>query len=126
MRNFRNLEIWNKGIAMVKRIYVLTETLPDKEKFGLISQMQRCAVSIPSNIAEGCSRNSETEYKRFLEIAIGSSFELETQLILCNEIGYFDRDTLETLISDLHQLQKQTNSLISKIASSQKLTAKSQ
>lgn len=126
MRNFRNLEIWNKGIALVKRIYVLTEMLPDKEKFGLISQMQRCAVSIPSNIAEGCSRNSETEYKRFLEIAIGSSFELETQLILCNEIGYFDRDTLETLISDLHQLQKQTNSLISKIASSQKPKANGQ
>lgn len=126
MRNFRNLEIWNKGIALVKRIYVLTELLPEKEKFGLTSQMQRCAVSIPSNIAEGCSRNSEMEYKRFLEIAMGSSFELETQLILCNEIGYFDRETLETLISDLHQLQKQTNSLISKIASSQQLKANSQ
>jgi len=126
MRNFRNLEIWNKGIALVKRIYVLTELLPEKEKFGLTSQMQRCAVSIPSNIAEGCSRNSEMEYKRFLEIAIGSAFELETQLILCSEIGYIKNEMFEYELKELNALQKQTNSLISKIASSQQLKANSQ
>lgn len=78
MRDFRKLEIWNKGIAIVKTVYAFTADLPKSEKYGLISQMQRCAVSIPSNIAEGCSRNSEIEYKRYLEIAIGSAFELET------------------------------------------------
>ena len=130
MRDFRKLEIWTKGISVVKHIYILTETLPQTEKFALISQMQRSAVSIPSNIAEGCSRNSEMEFKRFLEIAIGSSFELETQLILCNEIGYIKGGNAESLITDLHILQKQINSLISKIANanakSQKLKAKGQ
>ena len=76
MRNFRNLEIWTRGIELVKEIYKLTSKFPSNEKFGLISQMQRASVSIPSNIAEGCSRNSDVEFKRFLEIAIGSSFEL--------------------------------------------------
>jgi four helix bundle protein len=126
MRDFRKLDIWSRGISVVKDVYTLTETLPQTEKFGLISQMQRCAVSIPSNIAEGCSRNSEIEFKRFLEMAIGSSFELETQLILCIEIGFIERENLESLLSDLHLLQKQINSLISKIVNNQRPTAKSQ
>ena len=133
MRDFRKLEIWNKGITIVKEIYALTVTLPDKEKFGLISQMQRCAVSIPSNIAEGCSRNSEIEYKRFLEIAIGSAFELETQLIICCELSYINKEEIQGLHEDLNTLQKQTNTLISIIAknqqpkaNSQRLTAKNQ
>ena len=74
MRNFRKLDIWKKGIEMVKDIYQITGVFPDSERFGLISQMQRASVSLPSNIAEGCSRNSEVEFKRFLEIAIGSLF----------------------------------------------------
>jgi len=126
MRDFRKLEIWNKGITIVKKIYTLTETLPDKEKFGLISQMQRCAVSIPSNIAEGCSRNSEKEYKRFLEIAIGSAFELETQLIICCELSYINKEEIQGLQEDLNTLQKQTNTLISIIAKSQQRIAKGQ
>jgi len=125
MRDFRKLDIWSKGVSIVKDVYALSENIPQKEKFGLISQMQRCAVSIPSNIAEGCSRNSEIEFKRFLEMAIGSSFELETQLILCIEIGYTERENLESLLTDLHLLQKQINSLISKIAKSPKPVAKS-
>nr|WP_198034443.1 four helix bundle protein [Dyadobacter tibetensis] len=80
----------------------------------------------PSIIAEGCSQNSDTEFKRFLEMAVGSSFELETQLILCNEIGYIKNENLENLITDLHCLQKQVNSVISEKSNSKKLTAKSQ
>ncbi len=116
MRDFRKLEIWNKGISVVKEIYSLTKKLPDSEKFGLISQMQRCSVSIPSNIAEGCSRNSEIEFKRFLEIAIGSTFELETQIILCVEIDFLKMESVHSLLVELNTLQKQLNSLISKIA----------
>jgi four helix bundle protein len=81
--------------------------------------MQRCAVSIPSNIAEGCSRNSELEFKRFLEISIGSAFELETQIIICNELGFLNSAKTDLLISQLNALQKQLNSLISIISKRQ-------
>ena len=79
MRNFRILQIWQKGVQLVKEMYKLSALLPDVEKYGLKSQICRAAVSIPSNIAEGCSRHSAIDYKRFLKIAGGSSFELETQ-----------------------------------------------
>lgn len=87
MRNFRKLKIWSQGIIIVKEIYKVAKKLPDDEKFGLKSQITRAAVSIPSNIAEGSSRNSEVEFKRFLEISIGSLFEVETQLIIIQELG---------------------------------------
>lgn len=119
MRDFRKLEIWINGMSVVRDIYTLTKQLPDNEKFGLISQMQRCAVSIPSNIAEGCSRNSEVEFKRFLEIAIGSAFELETQIIICNELSFLSSEITDPLIIQLNTLQKQINSLISIIAKRQ-------
>jgi four helix bundle protein len=79
MRNFRKLDIWKDGIELAKETYLLSKLLPDEEKFGLKSQICRASVSVPSNIAEGCSRNSQIEYKRFLEIAMGSAFEMETQ-----------------------------------------------
>lgn len=115
MRNFRNLNIWLNGIQLVKKIDESTKSLPDSEKFGLKTQLQRAAVSIPSNIAEGYSRNSEIEFKRFLEIAIGSIFELETQMIICFELEYFDQNQLDKMLEEINLLQKQINSLISKI-----------
>ncbi len=115
MRNFRELTIWKSGIELVKKIYLLTESLPNTEKFGLISQMQRASVSIPSNIAEGSSRNSEIEFKRFLEIAIGSSFELETQLIICEKLGFLKEEDMQETLESISQLQKQINTLIGKI-----------
>ncbi|WP_139135180.1 four helix bundle protein [Roseivirga sp. 4D4] len=78
MRDFKKLKIWQSGIQLVEQVYQVTNTFPNAEKFGLTSQMTRAAVSIPSNIAEGGARNSQKEYKRFLEIALGSAFELET------------------------------------------------
>ena len=71
MRDFRKLEIWKNGIELIKQVYQLSSILPSEKKFGLRSQITRAAVSVPSNIAEGCSRNSEVEFKRFLEISIG-------------------------------------------------------
>ena len=118
MRDFRKLEIWQKGISIVKTVYILTSKLPDSERFGLVSQMQRCSVSIPSNIAEGSSRNSEKDFKRFLEIAIGSAFELETQLIVCAELNFINAEEQVKIINDLHTLQKQINSLITILAKS--------
>ena len=120
MRNFRSLNIWKEGIELVKRIYKLAKLLPPEEKFGLKSQICRAAVSVPSNIAEGCARNSEVEFKRFLEIAIGSSFELETQLIIISELEFVSIDNLNPIFELLHYEQKMINNLISKIKTNSK------
>jgi len=115
MRNFRKLNIWKDGIDLVKQVYKLSELLPNEEKFGLKSQICRAVVFIPSNIAEGCSRNSEIEFKRFLEIAIGSAFELETQLIILTELEFVTKEFLNPILESLNNEQKMINSLISKI-----------
>jgi len=86
VRSFRELEIWKKGIEIVKEVYQASKLLPKDEQYGIRSQITRAAISIPSNIAEGSSRNSEIEFKRFLEIAIGSAFELETQLVIIEDL----------------------------------------
>lgn len=117
MRDFRKLNIWIEAVEIVSKIYELSSILPDSEKYGLKSQIQRAAVSIPSNIAEGASRNSEIEFKRFLEIAIGSSFELETQLILIEKLHMSDSGKIQEIISLITKEQKMINSLISKINS---------
>lgn len=115
MRNFRNLDIWKNGIELVKQVYQLSEKFPSEEKFGLKSQITRAAVSIPSNVAEGCSRNSEIEFKRFLEIAMGSLFEVETQLIISQELKYLETNELETIFSLIQKEAKMMNSLINKL-----------
>ena len=80
--NHKNLDVWKKSIALVKDVYNITKGFPDDEKFGIVNQIRRAAVSIPSNIAEGCGRCSDKELLRFLDIANGSLAELETQLII--------------------------------------------
>lgn len=102
MRNFRNMKIWQEGLAIVKKVYNLSEQLPPEEKYGLRSQTCRSAVSIPSNIAEGCSRDSEIDFKRFLEISLGSSFELETQLIIIKEQYLILSEEIELIIDTLN------------------------
>lgn len=118
MRNFRSLEIWKNGIEIVKQVYGLSQQLPPEEKFGLKSQITRAAVSIPSNIAEGCSRNSEVEFKRFLEIAIGSLFEVETQLIISQELGFIPEDNVKSIFELLTKEARMINSLINRIKNS--------
>jgi four helix bundle protein len=115
MRNYRELEIWKNGITIVEKIYEISAKLPDDERFGLRSQITRASVSIPSNIAEGCSCNSEIEFKRFLEIAMGSLFEVETQLTICERLGFFDRNDLNEILLLLSKEAKMINSLITKI-----------
>lgn len=109
------LDIWNNGIGIVKQVYKLSDKLPSEEKYGLRSQITRAAVSIPSNIAEGGSRNSEVEFKRFLEIEIGSLFEVETQLIIANELKFVSKAELENTFNLLTKEAQMINSLISKI-----------
>jgi four helix bundle protein len=115
MRDFRKLNVWIRAIEIVTKIYKLSELLPDTEKFGLKSQIQRAAVSIPSNIAEGASRNSEIEFKRFLEIATGSAFEVETQLIVIRNLKMIHEEKLKEIFELLSAEQKMLNTLITKI-----------
>jgi len=87
MKTHKDLDVWKKSIVLTKMIYKFTNDLPSTEKFGLISQMRRAAVSVPSNIAEGAGRNSNAELRNFINIALGSLTELETQIILCKELS---------------------------------------
>lgn len=112
MRDFKKLKVWENGIEIVRLVYMLMEKLPETEKYGLISQMTRCSVSIPSNIAEGGSRNSQKEYKRFLEIALGSAFELETQLIIIKKLGWIEENGFEKLMSSIIEEQKMISGFI--------------
>jgi len=114
MRNFRELEIWKRSYKVANEIYTITTKFPDNEKYGLISQMRRCAVSIPSNIAEGSSRSSNKEMKRYIEIAIGSSFELETQLLIATEQGLTATGTSE-ILDEINQIQKMMNAFRTKL-----------
>lgn len=115
MRDFKKLEIWNNGIELVKQVYKLSRSFPSEERFGLTSQITRAVVSIPSNIAEGCSRNSEIEFKRFLEIAIGSLFEVQTQLIIAKELNFLEKSDSSEIEILLEKEARMINSLISKI-----------
>ena len=111
MRNFRNLEVWKEAIDLASLVYTLTKKFPKQEQYGLVSQINRCSVSIPSNIAEGCSRKKKKEYSRFLEIAIGSSFEMETQLEISKNLNYLDSETFKSLVERLNVLQRRINAL---------------
>ncbi len=106
MHNFRQLRIWQDALQLTKSIYLLTDKLPNSEKYGLISQINRASVSVPSNIAEGSSRSSNKEFSHFLSIALGSLYELETQLILSHELKYLSVESCEEIILNIIQLQK--------------------
>ena len=106
MHKVDNLKIWQKAIALTKAVYLLVLELPSDEKFGLTSQIKRCAVSIPSNIAEGAGRNSQKEFKHFLSIANGSSYELQTQLILVIELNLIQKDKVQPIIELCIEIQK--------------------
>jgi four helix bundle protein len=117
MRNFREMKIWSQGIDLAIKGYELAKQLPKEELYGLRSQITRAVVSIPSNIAEGCSRASEIDFKRFLEYSLGSSFELETNIIIANKLGFVNSQFVADYLANLETEQKQINSLISKIKS---------
>lgn len=106
MHNFRELNIWKESMTLAKSIFTLTKSFPETEKYGLTSQMNRCSVSIPSNIAEGTGRDSDKELKRFLNIALGSCFELETQILLAKSFEYIDLDKSTNLVNEITTIQK--------------------
>ena len=101
IKTFRDLIAWQKAMALAKMVYETTRTMPDAERFGLTMQMRRSAVSIPSNIAEGYARQSRTDYIRFLKVARGSLAELETQLILCEQLEFLHSlQTVNALLAE--------------------------
>lgn len=111
MHNFRELKVWKIGMEIAKLIFQLARTFPSEERYSLISQLCRCAISIPSNIAEGCGRKSNKELNHFLSISLGSAFELETQMILAFEFGYIDRELYEHTIVQINEVQKMIHGL---------------
>lgn len=109
MHRFKDLEIWKMSRTFCSDIYEITSYFPDSEKFGLTNQLRRAAVSVPSNIAEGCSRNSNKDFSRFLEIAIGSIYEIETQLLISSDLGFIKNHSLEKLLDELNSITKMTS-----------------
>jgi len=106
MHRFKDLDIWKLSRKFCSQIYITTANFPDTEKFGLTNQLRRASVSIPSNIAEGCSRSSNKDFSRFLEIAIGSIYEIETQLLIAFDLGYISQIKVDELIYDLDKITK--------------------
>jgi four helix bundle protein len=107
--------IWNRGIDLAVTAYEITKQFPKEELYGLRSQINRAVVSIPSNIAEGCSRSSEKDFARFLEMSLGSAFEVETDLVIAEKLGYIKLDSLQSFTAHLVSEQKQIHSLIDKL-----------
>lgn len=115
MRNFKELKIWQRGFEIAVDTYKLVASFPDKEKYSLAQQATRFAVSIPSNIAEGSSRSSEKDYNRFLEISLGSSFELETQLLVAKAVNYGDSELINSTLIKIDEEQKMLMAFIKKL-----------
>ncbi len=106
VNSYKDLTVWQKSLGFVERIYKSTNSFPRDELYGLVSQMRRAAVSIPSNIAEGSCKRSTKEYIRFINIASGSVAELETQIIIANKLGFIGSDELEHLTSSADEIGK--------------------
>lgn len=106
IKSYRDLEVWQRSMAWVKRIYKLTNQLPSNERFGLTSQMQRAAVSVPANIAEGATREHTGDYLRFVSIARGSLAEVETMILLCIELEYVPCDRCKELLNESEEISK--------------------
>lgn len=106
MRNFKQLEVWKEARSLNKEIYLLTESFPKTERFGLTAQIRRCSISIAANIAEGSAKESNKDFTRFLEISQGSCFELESHLLLANDIGFVENSICESHQKRITLLQR--------------------
>jgi len=116
IKDYKDLKIWQKGIEIVDKLYLITDSFPKSELYGLVSQMRRAAVSIPSNIAEGFVRQHNKEYRRFLYISLGSCAELDTQLIISHRRKYMTKNKLDELTEDINHESRMLVSLINKVS----------
>ncbi len=114
-RNFREYSIWRDAVALAKEIYAFTDTMPWFEKKGICDQLQRAVVSISSNIAEGSGHPTDKDFAHYLDMALGSSFEVETQLVIAFEIGYLSKESYDDFIEKIQKLERQISFLINKI-----------
>ena len=115
MKNYRDLLVWQKAMELVTEIYHRTRTFPDEERYGLTSQLRRSSVSLPSNMAEGYGRNSTQDYIRFLRIANGSLFELQTQLEIARNLKFLPQESFSILFELSREIERMLSSLIRKI-----------
>jgi four helix bundle protein len=115
MKNYKELHVWKKGIEIVKVAYLLSKQFPSEEKFGLVSQMTRAAVAIPANIAEGSGRNTDKDYARFLQIALGSAFELQTYFVIAKEMTWVNLAELEAAEKILEEEIKMLHSFLNQL-----------
>ena len=115
-QGYRDLVVWQKGITLAREIYLLTKELPADEKFGLVSQMRRAAVSVPSNIAEGQARHTTGEFVQFISHAEGSVAELDTQITLCEQLKLLTSTACQSAASLLDELRRMLNSLRRKLS----------
>lgn len=106
MHNFRNLKVWQKAIELSTKIYSLTKNFPAEEKFGIISQIRRAAVAIASNIAEGAGRNSEKEFCYFLQVSLGSSYEMETQIVIAGNLNFLNDEAFNDTIISITEIKR--------------------
>jgi len=118
MRDFKKLKIWQRSHQLALDVYKSTENFPKSELYGLTSQIRRSAVSIPSNIAEGCGKEGQAEFARYLRIAMGSASELEYQLILSHDLIYLSEESFRALEDEVTQLKKMLVVFVRKIADS--------
>lgn len=105
MNYFKELKVWQKSIELVTEAYIRSQKFPKEEVYGLTSQFRRSAISIPSNIAEGCGRNTDKNFSNFLSIALGSAFEFETQLIICKNLKFIDKNDFQQLENEVQHIQ---------------------
>ena len=109
MHRFKDLEIWKKSRLFCTSIYQITSKFPESEKFGLTNQLRRASVSIPSNRAEGSSRQSNKDFSRFLRITLGSAYEIETQLLIAFDLSFIEKEELDPLLNELDSIIKMTS-----------------
>ena len=115
VKTYRDLIVWQKAMELVSEIYVHTKSFPEDERYGLTSQLRRCSISLPSNLAEGYGRNSTQDYIRFLRIANGSLFELQTQLEIASNLGFLKGEIFSVLFESSREIERMLSSLIKKI-----------
>jgi four helix bundle protein len=115
MKDFRTLKVWEKSHKLVLVVYEATQSFPKNELYGVTSQIQRAAVSVPTNIAEGCGKDSDAELGRYFKIAMGSSSELEYLLLLAHDLGYLTDASYNHLQTKLVEVRKMLNAFIQKL-----------
>ncbi len=115
VKTYRDLVVWQKSMALVTEIYKQTKSFPKDETYGLTSQIRRCAVSIPSNIAEGYGRNSTSDYVRFLRVAAGSLYELQTQMEISSNLRYLNKSNFDRLYESSREIERMLSSLTKKL-----------